>query len=227
MTEEKGTMAEHVLESLGAALKASAQVAVARLKAGDRLSLEDLYHQGEALLARISWGGAEESESVWAVRAGELTSLQGPNFSLTMTSNSLVLPELLSMVRDGAGGWIVEQDQVEPELAERLEQALARWEEGQARLNCLPAPPPRPAKFGLEAEAWMESLFEAARWAAKSADAQAPGCSGCHRPVPAQARFCPHCGKALASPTCPRCHNPLPPQARFCGACGQMVAKSL
>ena len=237
MTEERGTMAEPLLESLGAALKSSAQLAVAQLKAGLPISLEALYQQAETLLAQVSWHGPKEPGSVWAVRAGELISLQGPNFSLTLTSTSLVLPELLSMLRNGPNAWIVEQEQqawvvsdqgeviAQAALQERLERALSGWEEGQARLNCLPPALGRPVDSPLEVETWMEGLLEASRWAAAPARPKAPRCSGCQQPVPAQARFCPHCGKALASPACPRCHTPLPPQARFCSACGQALGK--
>jgi class 3 adenylate cyclase/tetratricopeptide (TPR) repeat protein len=44
-------------------------------------------------------------------------------------------------------------------------------------------------------------------------------CPQCDRENPEGARFCLHCGAALAL-VCPHCHTELPPEARFCFACG-------
>lgn len=43
-------------------------------------------------------------------------------------------------------------------------------------------------------------------------------------PVPAGARFCPHCGVALATGFCHHCGAALPAGARFCPACGRETA---
>lgn len=47
-------------------------------------------------------------------------------------------------------------------------------------------------------------------------------CAGCAKQVPAQAKFCIHCGQPIPMPgTCQACHTTLPPGAKFCMSCGQ------
>jgi membrane protease subunit (stomatin/prohibitin family) len=49
-------------------------------------------------------------------------------------------------------------------------------------------------------------------------------CPGCQSAVAADSRFCPRCGRQLATTTrCARCQADLPAGARFCSACGQAV----
>ena len=49
-------------------------------------------------------------------------------------------------------------------------------------------------------------------------------CPGCQSAVAADSRFCPRCGRQLATATrCARCQAELPAGARFCSACGQAV----
>jgi len=58
----------------------------------------------------------------------------------------------------------------------------------------------------------------------RSAAAPAPdraACSYCGYRMPADANFCPQCGRPVRDPsTCTRCHAPLRPGAKFCGQCG-------
>ena len=44
-------------------------------------------------------------------------------------------------------------------------------------------------------------------------------CAGCDRPLPAGAKFCPACGKAVAA-QCAACGATLLAGARFCAECG-------
>jgi predicted amidophosphoribosyltransferase len=47
-------------------------------------------------------------------------------------------------------------------------------------------------------------------------------CPDCERPVPREARFCPHCGhQQLVFSQCGSCGKNLPPSARFCPRCGR------
>ena len=49
-------------------------------------------------------------------------------------------------------------------------------------------------------------------------------CPGCQSAVAADSRFCPRCGRQIATATrCARCQAELPAGARFCAACGQAV----
>ena len=47
-------------------------------------------------------------------------------------------------------------------------------------------------------------------------------CPSCHQPVPAEAKFCPHCGASLAPAKC-TCGADLPAGAKFCPSCGKQV----
>jgi len=49
-------------------------------------------------------------------------------------------------------------------------------------------------------------------------------CPGCQASVAADSRFCPRCGRQIATAArCARCQAELPAGARFCSACGQAV----
>src|SRR5687768_2907414 len=49
-------------------------------------------------------------------------------------------------------------------------------------------------------------------------------CASCETELPAEARFCLHCGvKQEAASRCTACQTELPPEARFCFSCGQPV----
>jgi membrane protease subunit (stomatin/prohibitin family) len=49
-------------------------------------------------------------------------------------------------------------------------------------------------------------------------------CPGCQAAVAADSRFCPRCGRQIATTTrCARCQAEVPAGARFCSACGQAV----
>lgn len=49
-------------------------------------------------------------------------------------------------------------------------------------------------------------------------------CPECRKPVPADAKFCPHCGHQLVIfSQCAECGKNLPPQAKFCSRCGHPV----
>ncbi len=46
-------------------------------------------------------------------------------------------------------------------------------------------------------------------------------CRTCGYRLPAEASFCPQCGRPVINPpVCARCHTPLRPEAKFCGHCG-------
>jgi predicted amidophosphoribosyltransferase len=49
-------------------------------------------------------------------------------------------------------------------------------------------------------------------------------CPGCQSAVAADSRFCPRCGRQIATAVrCTRCQAELAAGARFCSACGQAV----
>ena len=49
-------------------------------------------------------------------------------------------------------------------------------------------------------------------------------CEQCGAPLHADARFCNHCGAALAkTKECPGCGELNDPDARFCDNCGQQI----
>jgi membrane protease subunit (stomatin/prohibitin family) len=57
--------------------------------------------------------------------------------------------------------------------------------------------------------------------------AAAVTCPGCQATVAADNRFCPRCGRQLATAVrCARCQTELPGGARFCPSCGQAVTGS-
>ncbi len=46
-------------------------------------------------------------------------------------------------------------------------------------------------------------------------------CPHCQAKIPADAKFCPECGKAVVTTVeCPQCHQQNPEGAKFCGNCG-------
>ena len=56
-------------------------------------------------------------------------------------------------------------------------------------------------------------------------------CISCGKTVPAQARFCPHCGAVQQQPSeatrpCPHCGQPNSHDARFCEHCGKSILDS-
>lgn len=74
---------------------------------------------------------------------------------------------------------------------------------------------------GLNVGQAMAGSF-AAQPAAAPAPAPAPDtrpCASCGQPIPAEAKFCPHCGKPAAA-ACPKCGAAAVPGAKFCAACG-------
>ncbi len=53
------------------------------------------------------------------------------------------------------------------------------------------------------------------------APAQEVTCMDCQHPIPADARFCPHCGhQQVVFDRCVNCGKNLPPNAKFCPKCG-------
>ena len=59
--------------------------------------------------------------------------------------------------------------------------------------------------------------------AAPSGTAAATDCGSCHTANPPNAKFCSHCGSALAAPQivhCTQCGTAATPGAKFCGNCG-------
>jgi membrane protease subunit (stomatin/prohibitin family) len=59
-----------------------------------------------------------------------------------------------------------------------------------------------------------------------AAQAQGATCPNCNAVVPAGSKFCPGCGKPLATSFCPECGGALPAGARFCPACGKDLQAS-
>ncbi len=61
--------------------------------------------------------------------------------------------------------------------------------------------------------------------AAKGRDtgSSAAACPECRLPLPADARFCPGCGKEIATLRCPSCGGTAPRGARFCPLCGKQL----
>lgn len=50
-------------------------------------------------------------------------------------------------------------------------------------------------------------------------------CPNCHATIPASAKFCPECGKAVAATVeCPSCHQSNPAGAKFCANCGTKLS---
>ncbi len=69
-------------------------------------------------------------------------------------------------------------------------------------------------------------IFDAmGRGAVEKPSAGTVFCAGCHNEIPADARFCPRCGKqAVVAMRCLKCGTDLPPLAKFCLQCGTQVA---
>src|SRR5712691_7554004 len=49
-------------------------------------------------------------------------------------------------------------------------------------------------------------------------------CPQCHRPTPADAKFCPECGVNLIT-ACPACGVENAPGSKFCKECGQPLGR--
>lgn len=81
--------------------------------------------------------------------------------------------------------------------------------------------------LGLGIGMMMPAMFaEYLRKEDRSAAASAR-CPDCSRDVPAEARFCPHCGhQLLILGQCSSCGKNLPPHARFCPRCGTPAEKT-
>jgi membrane protease subunit (stomatin/prohibitin family) len=68
----------------------------------------------------------------------------------------------------------------------------------------------------------MPAMFAAALRPQPGASQPVAVCPDCKNPVPADAKFCPHCGhQQLVFRQCYNCGKNMPPQARFCPQCGQ------
>ena len=79
------------------------------------------------------------------------------------------------------------------------------------------------AGLGMGMGMMMPAMFaESVRGSAPEGRApEAAQCPDCKRTVPAEARFCPHCGhQVLVHDQCGQCGKNLPPGARFCPRCG-------
>ena len=48
-------------------------------------------------------------------------------------------------------------------------------------------------------------------------------CCFCGSRIPRETKFCPTCGKSLASPTCTKCNTVNAPGNKFCMSCGEKL----
>jgi membrane protease subunit (stomatin/prohibitin family) len=77
--------------------------------------------------------------------------------------------------------------------------------------------------LGLMMPAMFADVFRpaSARGVAGGAAGGETKCAECDHPIPADARFCPHCGhQQLVLGQCVSCGKNIPPNARFCPKCG-------
>ena len=62
----------------------------------------------------------------------------------------------------------------------------------------------------------------------QNSDLQPVACPECHQPIPADAKFCPHCGhQQVVFNQCVQCGKNLTPSAKFCPRCGHAVAQKI
>ena len=60
----------------------------------------------------------------------------------------------------------------------------------------------------------------------QTGDKKAYTCPDCHNAIPADAKFCPHCGhQQLVFIQCANCGKNMTPSAKFCSRCGQPAEK--
>jgi membrane protease subunit (stomatin/prohibitin family) len=75
----------------------------------------------------------------------------------------------------------------------------------------------------------MPAMFSQYFDAAKPRDRKAPEtttCPDCQNPIPATAKFCPHCGhQQVVFTQCANCGKNLTPNAKFCSRCGHPAEK--
>jgi membrane protease subunit (stomatin/prohibitin family) len=75
----------------------------------------------------------------------------------------------------------------------------------------------------------MPAMFSQYFDAAKPRDREAPEtttCPDCQNPIPATAKFCPHCGhQQVVFTQCANCGKNLTPNAKFCSRCGHPAEK--
>lgn len=73
----------------------------------------------------------------------------------------------------------------------------------------------------------MPAMFAQYFGGAKPGDPRAPqtaSCAECGNSIPADSKFCPHCGhQQLIFEQCTKCGKNLPPTAKYCPRCGQAV----
>lgn len=82
-----------------------------------------------------------------------------------------------------------------------------------------------PASEDLEAMIAAKVRLLRSASATTPSDTSTPTCSTCGPRPEADAVFCSHCGRRLAtSPACGRCGAALIPESRFCEGCGRPVA---
>jgi membrane protease subunit (stomatin/prohibitin family) len=64
--------------------------------------------------------------------------------------------------------------------------------------------------------------------AGQNADPPPAACPECHQPIPADAKFCPHCGhQQVVFNQCVQCGKNLTPSAKFCPRCGHAVERQI
>ena len=74
----------------------------------------------------------------------------------------------------------------------------------------------------------MPAMFAQYFGGAKPGAPQTTLCAECQNPIPADSKFCPHCGhQQLIFQQCAKCGKNLPPTAKFCPRCGHAVEEKV
>jgi len=82
--------------------------------------------------------------------------------------------------------------------------------------------------MGLMMPAMFSQFFATAGQKLQEGQPGAINCVECNHPMPAESKFCPHCGhQHLIFTQCLNCNKNLTPNAKFCSRCGHKVEQKL